>query len=62
LDGFSGFAFDRLGGRGPFYGGRARLQLRGGFEAHAWFERRLNSVATGQVVNRYGAYFVRRFE
>jgi hypothetical protein len=62
LDSFAGFAVDRLGGRGPFYGGRFALLLPGGFETHAWFERRLNSVATGQVVNRYGAYFLRRFE
>ena len=61
FDGFGGFAVDRLGGRGPFYGARLSLELPGGFETQGWLERRLNSVATGQLVNRYALQLLRRF-
>ena len=57
-EGFGGFVRDRLGqhGRGPFLGARV---TRGGpsrLGLQVWFERRRNSVATGQIVNRAGAY------
>lgn len=58
--GFGGYALDRLGGRGPFYGGRLTF-IRGGFEASLSAERRLNSVDTAQVAYRYGARVLWRF-
>jgi hypothetical protein len=58
----AGYAVDRLGGRGPFATGRFTYRFLRHGEAQVWFDRRLNSIATGQVVNRYGSYFIWRFE
>lgn len=60
MEGFGGYTLDRKGGEGPFYGGRLAVH-RGGFEIQAAFDRRLNSVATGQVVTRYDAHLFWRF-
>lgn len=58
----AGYAIDRLGGRGPFATGRFTYRFLRHGEAQVWFDRRLNSIATGQVVNRFGSYFIWRFE
>ncbi len=62
FEAFGGFALDRLGGRGPFLGGRLIYRLDGDFDVEAAFERRLNSIATGQAVNRFKIGLVRRFK
>jgi len=56
----AGYAVDRLGGRGPFASGRLTFRFLRHGEAQAWFDRRLNSIATGQVVNRFGGYLMWR--
>jgi hypothetical protein len=58
--GFLGYSIDRLGGRGSFFGWQTAYE-RGRFEAGAGFERRLNSIATGEVVSRYSAHINWRF-
>jgi tetratricopeptide (TPR) repeat protein len=60
VEGFGGYTLDQKGGRGPFYGGRVTFH-RGWFEAQLAYDRRLNSVATGQVVTRYDAHILWRF-
>jgi hypothetical protein len=60
IEGFGGYTVDQKGGEGPFYGGRATFHV-GWFEAQAVLDRRLNSVATGQVVTRFDAYMLWRF-
>jgi hypothetical protein len=52
MDGFAGFALDRLGGTGPYLGMRFVGSLSRSIDAEADFERRLSSVNTGSVVNR----------
>jgi hypothetical protein len=59
-EGFGGYTLDQKGGKGPFYGGRLTFHRRW-FEAQLAFDRRLNSVATGQVVTRYDAHILWRF-
>ena len=58
---FAGYAWDRLGGKGPFGGARVTYRPAWHAEIQVWFERRLNSIATGQVVNRVGAHVFWRF-
>jgi hypothetical protein len=60
MEGYGGYTVDRKGGEGPFYGGRLGFHVRG-FEIQGAYDRRLNSVATGQVVTRYDAYLLWRF-
>jgi hypothetical protein len=60
MEGVGGYTLDQKGGRGPFYGGRITFH-RGWFEAQVAYDRRLNSVATGQVVTRYDAHILWRF-
>jgi hypothetical protein len=62
VEGFGGYSWDRLGGHGAFNGGRLILggPSRLGFQV--WFDRRLNSIATGQVVHRAGALLYWRFQ
>jgi hypothetical protein len=59
-DAFAGYAWDRLGGRGPFTGGRLTYggPSRLGFEV--WIDRRLNAVTTTERVTRAGAYLAWR--
>jgi tetratricopeptide (TPR) repeat protein len=59
-EGYGGYTLDQKGGEGPFYGGRLTFHRRW-FEAQVAFDRRLNSVATGQVVTRYDAHILWRF-
>jgi hypothetical protein len=54
-DCFAGFAVDRLSGSGPFLEARLSGELGRGFEGGIAFERRLNSVNTGEVVHRLSA-------
>ncbi len=49
-EGFVGFSKDRLGGSGPFYGATVFYHLSTEFGLKLDFERRLNSVNTGEVV------------
>ena len=58
---FVGHSWDRFGGRGLFEGARVAYRPSWPLEIQVWFERRLNSIATEQVVNRIGAYAFRRF-
>lgn len=55
-DAFAGYAWDRLGGRGPFSGGRVTRDGPGRLGAELWIERRLNALATTQQVVRAGAH------
>ena len=63
-EGFAGFVRDRLGehGRGPFMGTRLTRGGSGRLGFQLWFERRRNSVATGQIVSRAGGYIYWRFQ
>jgi hypothetical protein len=61
-EGSVGFSWDRFGGSGPFTTARLTWDGRGRVAAQLWFDRRLNSVATGQVVTRAGAYVMWRFD
>jgi hypothetical protein len=54
-DCFAGFAVDRLSGSGPFLEARLAGELGRRFEGSIGFERRLNSVNTGEVVHRLSA-------
>jgi len=52
IDGFAGYAVDRFGGNGPYLGMRVTASLSKALEAQVDFDRRLNSINTGEVVNR----------
>ena len=58
---YGGFAWDRLGGHGPFGGLRLNLELARRLEVQVWFDRRLNSINTGERVTRWGATLQWRF-
>jgi hypothetical protein len=60
-DGYGGFSYDRLGGNGPFMGLRLTYDRKSDFGAQLWFDRRLNSVNTGETVNRFGGRLLWRF-
>jgi len=49
-EGFGGYSKDRLGGSGPLFGANAFYHLSQAFDLKLDFERRLNSVNTGEVV------------
>ncbi len=61
-DATAGYVWDRLGGHGPFTTARIRLggPRRVAFELS--YDRRLNSVATGQIVTRTGGFLNWRFD
>ena len=59
--GFTGFAWDRLGGSGPFFGGRLTFQMPRNLDAEVWFDRRLFFVNTDEKINRVGGYIAWRF-
>ena len=61
-DASAGYVWDRLGGRGPFTAARLRHGGPGRVAFELWYDRRLNTVATGQVVTRAGAYVHWRFD
>jgi tetratricopeptide (TPR) repeat protein len=61
-EGFGGYSWDRLGGHGPFNGGRLILAGPGRLGFQVWFDRRLNTIATSQVVHRAGGYLYWRFQ
>jgi hypothetical protein len=52
VDGFAGFAVDRLGGTGPYLGLRITGEVSKRLEVQGDYERRLDSVNTGSVVDR----------
>jgi hypothetical protein len=60
-EGYGGYSWDRLGGRGPFQGGRLTSGGPGRLGFQISYDRRLNSIATGQMVHRAGAYIHWRF-
>jgi tetratricopeptide (TPR) repeat protein len=60
-EGFMGYAWDRLGGRTPFFGGRVNYEGPGGLGAAAWYDRRLYAVRTNEKMNRIGGYIFWRF-
>ena len=57
-----GYAFDRLGGRSPFIAARAGREGASRLGVEMWFDRRLQSIATSQVVSRLGANIHWRFD
>jgi hypothetical protein len=59
---FAGYSTDRLGGEGTFLGVRLTHggPSRVGFQL--WYDRRMNFVASRQVVDRAGAYLYWRFQ
>jgi hypothetical protein len=63
-EGSFGFVHDRLGehAQGPFIGARVTRGGSSRLRVQAWFERRRNSVETGQVVNLAGASLNWRFQ
>jgi hypothetical protein len=63
-EGFWGFVRDRLGehAQGPVVGSRLTRAGSSRLGFQFWFERRRNSVATGQIVNRAGAHVYWRFQ
>jgi hypothetical protein len=52
VDGFAGFAVDRLGGTGPYLGLKIVGEVSKRLEVQGDYERRLDSVNTGSVVDR----------
>jgi tetratricopeptide (TPR) repeat protein len=52
VDGFAGYGVDRLGGTGPYLGLRIAGEVAKRLEVQGDFERRLDSVNTGSVVDR----------
>jgi hypothetical protein len=50
-----------LGGNGPFMGLRLTYDRLSDFSAQLWFDRRLNTVNTGETVNRLGGRLMWRF-
>jgi tetratricopeptide (TPR) repeat protein len=63
-EGSFGFVRDRLGAhaQGPFMGGRLTRGGSSRLRLQVWFERRRNSVETGQIVNLAGATLNWRFQ
>lgn len=61
-DASAGYVWDRLGGRGSFTSAHVRAGGPGRVAFEISHDRRLNSFATGQVVNRMGAYLLWRFD
>lgn len=59
---FAGYAWDRLGGRGPFSGGRLTVDGAGRLGADIWVERRLHALATTERVTRAGAHLLWRWQ
>ncbi|MFQ5738755.1 MAG: hypothetical protein ACE5JX_07045 [Acidobacteriota bacterium] len=59
--GFAGFSWDRMGGSGPFLGVRLDYEGSGHLGGRVEFDRRLNSVDTGQKVNRIALSLLWRF-
>ena len=59
-DAFAGYAWDRLGGRGPFTGGRLTYGGPSRLGMEVWIDRRLNAVTTTERVTRAGAYLAWR--
>jgi hypothetical protein len=59
-DAFAGYAWDRLGGRGPFTGGRLTYGGPSRLGLEVWIDRRLNAVTTTERVTRAGAYLAWR--
>ncbi|MBM3788730.1 MAG: tetratricopeptide repeat protein, partial [Acidobacteria bacterium] len=57
-EGFAGFAKDRLGGSGPFLGANVTMMLPAGLNLRVDFERRLNSVNTGEVVHQIAGQLI----
>lgn len=60
-NGYGGYLWDRLGGQGPFFGLRLTFDTPADFGAQVWFDRRLNSINTGERVNRFGGRLLWRF-
>jgi hypothetical protein len=60
-DGYGGFAYDRLGGKGPYFGVRLTYDTPSDFGAQLWFDRRLNTVNTGESINRFGGRLLWKF-
>jgi hypothetical protein len=56
--GFAGFALDRLGGSGPVFGLNLNCTLSSRLELQLDFERRLNSVNTGEVMNLLSGHLI----
>jgi hypothetical protein len=54
----AGYAWDRLGGAGPFGSGRVAYDGPGRLGVQLWFERRLHTFSTSQRVTRAGADIV----
>jgi len=59
-DAFAGYSWDRLGGSGPFTGGRLTYGGPSRLGAEVWIDRRLNVVTTTEKVTRAGAYLAWR--
>jgi len=60
-EGFAGLAWDRLGGRGPFFGGRITYDRPGALGAQLSFDRSLYVVKTVERLNRFGGSLFWRF-
>jgi hypothetical protein len=60
-DGFAGYSVDRLGGSGPFAGVKLRCEPRQGLGGTIWFDQRLHTVDTSQIVLRLGGTLFWRF-
>jgi tetratricopeptide (TPR) repeat protein/lipopolysaccharide biosynthesis regulator YciM len=58
---YGGYAVDRLGGHGPFAGGELNYLLNDSWLATLRGSSTLSSNATGDRVDRAGAYITRRF-
>jgi hypothetical protein len=59
---FGGYAIDRVGGRGPFFGATATLRPGRSLDIQGFIDRRLNSSVTTQVATRYGGQLIWRFD
>lgn len=57
----AGLSWDRLGGHGPYVAGRAIRRLGQTYQIESAYERRLNSVATGQTVQQFSLQLRKTF-
>jgi hypothetical protein len=58
----AGYAWDRLGGAGPFGSGHVTYDGPGRVGVQLWFERRLHTFSTSQHVTRAGANIVLKLD
>ncbi len=62
LDGYGGFAWDRLGGSGPHFGGVLGYKGDGPWEGRFFLDQTIHSVSTTERASRWGVFLLWRFK